>query len=163
MRDHDSELKLQALLDGELSAAESESVRALISRDAEARVLYDELVVVKTLLAGNESQVKVPESREFYWSGIARAIEREEPKHRMDVPVPSSAHSWFRLLLPAGAVAILALSLTIGWNLPGFGKIRVPALAGSHDIETPLEGAPTFTFRSEPEAMTVVWVDSGPN
>lgn len=163
MRDHDSELKLQALLDGELSAAESESVRAVIGRDPDARVLHDELAAVKTLLAGNEAEFKVPETREFYWSGIARAIELEERKHSREGAVPSFVHSWFRLLLPAGAVAILALSLTIGWNLPGIGKSRVPALAGSHDIETPLEGAPTFTFRSEPEAMTVVWVDSGPN
>ncbi len=162
MREHDTELKLQALLDGELSVAESESVRVLVSRDPEACAQCAELQAMKTLLAGNELDVKLPESREFYWSGIARAIEREDRANRMERG-PAPVSRWLRLLVPAGVVAALAIAVTIGLRLPGGAKTGFPALAGSHQIETPLEDTPSFTFRSEPEAMTVVWVDSGPN
>jgi negative regulator of sigma E activity len=162
MTDHDTELKLQALLDGELSAAESESAKALVSRDPEARGLYGDLQATKALLAGNEPETKVPDSREFYWSGIARGIEREERKDRMEQP-QAPASWWRRLLVPAGVVAAVAIAVTVGLRPPGGANAGFPALAGSHDIETPLEDSPSFTFRSEAEAMTVVWVDSGPN
>lgn len=161
MRDHGTELKLQALLDGELPAAECETVRTLIGREAEARALYDELQTMKALLAGNRLEMTAPVTREFYWSGIVRVIEREERVMRSE---GSSAPSWWlRFLVPAAGVAILTLTLTVGVHLPGRLGGGYPALAGSHEIETPLEDSPSFTFRSEPEAMTVVWVDSGPN
>jgi len=162
MKNHDVELKLQALVDGELDDREAARMTALVEQDPEARAVHNELAAIKTLLAGNEPELKVPETREFYWSGIARAIEREDLQAGRRGGGAHS-HSWLRLILPAGAVATLALGLTIGFYLPGHGKGRLPALVGSHEIETTLEDTPTFTFRSDPEAMTVVWVDSGPN
>jgi anti-sigma factor RsiW len=163
MNDRQTELKLQALLDGELSATERESVQSLMDRDAEAKALYVELQTVKSLIAGKAPEMKVAETREFYWSGILRRIEQEERANqpaRSDVP----SHAWWlKLFIPAAAVAILTLTLTVGLHPPGSGRGGFPALAGNHQIETPLEDTPSFTFRSEPEAMTVVWVDSGPN
>lgn len=163
MMDHKTEVMLQALLDGELSEAQTATARAVIDRDAEARALYEELRSIKVLLAGNEIEWKLSEAREFYWSGIQREIEREERSADSEPRPTRSLHAWLRLLLPVGAVGIVALSLALGWNQLSGSKSNLPALAGSHDIETPLEDAPSFTFRSEPEAMTVVWVDSGPN
>lgn len=163
MKDHETELKLQALLDGELSGAERESAQLLVDRDAEAKSLYGELQSVKSLIAGNALEMKVQETREFYWSGILRRIEEEERANQSAKSDAPSQAWWLKLFIPAAAVAILTLTLTVGLHLPGSGKSGFPALAGNHQIETPLEDSPSFTFRSEPEAMTVVWVDSGPN
>src|SRR5881296_2996806 len=78
MINHETELKLQAYLDGELSPGEAKTVADLLRRDAGAQALYQELRIAKSLLAENELERKLPESGEFYWSKIRRQIEREE-------------------------------------------------------------------------------------
>src|SRR5271165_4304682 len=74
----ETQLKLQAHLDGELSAAETGALKTLLGGDAEARVLLEELRHTKAALAGHEAGTKLPESREFFWSKIQREIERQE-------------------------------------------------------------------------------------
>src|SRR5262245_46280987 len=75
---NDTQLKVQAYLDNELSAGEARKVASLISSDADARGLYNELKLVREALCENEAAVPVPESREFYWSKIRREIEAAE-------------------------------------------------------------------------------------
>ena len=59
-------------------------------------------------LEGFEPALKLPESREFYWSKIKREIQRLEP-----VQAPAKSASIFsllrRVLLPLGSVAVLAI------------------------------------------------------
>ncbi len=74
---HDLELKLQAWLDGELTAAEARSIGREIAADADASRLVTELQAIKSTLAGNELPMPLPESREFFWSKIERQIQRE--------------------------------------------------------------------------------------
>jgi len=76
MINHEKELKLQAYLDGELPADEANAIADLLGRDAGAQALYQELRVAKSLLAGNELERTLSESREFYWSKIQRQIDR---------------------------------------------------------------------------------------
>ena len=78
MINHETELELQAYLDGELSAGEAKAIADLLGRDAGAQALYQELRTAKSLLAGNELDRKLPESREFYWSKIQRQIDQVE-------------------------------------------------------------------------------------
>ena len=78
MINHETELKLQAYLDGELSSGEAKAVEDLSTHDADARALFEELKLTKSVLAENELEVRLPESRGFYWSKIQRQIEREE-------------------------------------------------------------------------------------
>ena len=72
------ELKIQSWIDGELSASEAKQVVAMVAADTGLSGLATELRLMKTVLSGNEPELKVPDTREFYWSQIARGIEREE-------------------------------------------------------------------------------------
>src|SRR4051812_33088103 len=107
------ELELQAYLDGELAGADVRRVETLLANDAGAKALFQELKTTKSLLAGNEPEIKVPESREFYWSKIERAIERAE---KLEPAAATSAGAWLgrwrRYLAPlAGVAAVIALGV----------------------------------------------------
>ena len=160
MTDQAAALKLQAYLDGELSSTDAKAVAELLDRDAGARALFQELSRTKSLLAGNEPNPKVPESREFYWSRIAREIQRQDAAGAVPA-IKGATFVWLRWLAPAGALALLILTLTLTLRSPS--QRGWVALAEGHEIETPLEETSSFTFRSESAGMTVVWVDTHPN
>ena len=87
---------------------------ALVARDAEAADLVAELRNTRRALAGFEPGLKVPESREFYWSKIERAIERQEP-----APEPAEAFLFLPgcggFLVPAGATAALVIVAAVAF------------------------------------------------
>src|SRR5579862_5996531 len=105
----EQQLKLQAFLDGELPEKDAREVAAWVARDAEATDLQAELRNTRKALADYEPALKLPESREFYWSKIQREIQRSEPAR-----APAESTSVFallrRVLLPLGAVAVLAIA-----------------------------------------------------
>ena len=78
MMNEGTQLKLLSYVDGELPANEIAGIESLIAKDAEAADLVAELRWSREALAGGESELKVPESREFYWSKISRQIEFAE-------------------------------------------------------------------------------------
>src|SRR4051812_32126786 len=95
------ELELQAYLDGELAGADARRVESLIAADPQAKALFQELKTTKSLLAANEPEIKLPDSREFYWSKIERAIERtEQPELPAAANVGSWLSGWRRYLAP---------------------------------------------------------------
>jgi anti-sigma factor RsiW len=149
----DTKLKLQAFVDNELSASEARGVAAWLERDPEAGALQAELRDISRVLKDNELQVKLPESREFYWSKIQRAIDQAavEPKPR---PVRYSV--WMRLFGPALGLAVL---LVAGLSLV---KLNTPPtrLSSLHEIDMPLEETAAISFHSQSAGMTVVWVQS---
>ena len=101
MINHETELKLQAYLDGELSPGEAKAVEDLTNRDADAWALFEELKLTKSLLAENELEVRLPESRGFYWSKIQRQIEREEKEQASEQTEAAASSWWLRFLAPA--------------------------------------------------------------
>jgi anti-sigma factor RsiW len=159
MINHETALKVQAYLDGELPTGEANSIAEFLGRDAGAQALYQELKTAKSLLAGNELEPKLPESPEFYWSQIRRQIERLESTSADGMTEQAAAPWWPRFFAPAGALAALAVLVAVALRSPEGGETRL-ALDDSHEIETPLEETSSFSFRSEAAAMTVVWVDS---
>ena len=159
MINHQTELKLQAYLDGELSPGEVRAITHLLESDAGAQGLYQELKAARSLLAGNELERKLPESREFYWSKIQRQIERMESTQGVEAAESAASPWWTRFLAPAGVVAALAVFVAVALRSPEGGRSFL-ALDDSYEIETPLEETSSFSFRSEAAAMTVVWVDS---
>ncbi len=158
MRTTEQNLRLQAWVDDELSARERRQVQSWLAQDAGAHASATELRAVARCLAANETPRRVPESRDFYWSKIARAIESETAAHAAARP-RTPWERWRRWWLPgAAAVSLLALG--------GFGFLRWssegqnPAvLAVVNDLETPIQEASSFSFRAEAERMTVVWVN----
>jgi len=76
--DDKAQLKLQAYLDGELPEGEARELATGLAQDQEAAALLAELRQTRDAIAGSEQVRALPESREFYWSKIQRAIERAE-------------------------------------------------------------------------------------
>ncbi|HLP77339.1 MAG TPA: hypothetical protein VK327_10510 [Candidatus Paceibacterota bacterium] len=104
----EQQLKIQAFLDGELPEKEAREVSALLARDEGATALAKELRNTRQALKSSEANVRLPESREFYWSKIQREIERSERKP-VEARGPSLFQIWRRIIVSAGAVAALAL------------------------------------------------------
>ncbi len=111
MMNHDFELKLQAYLDGELSAREAAEVEVRAGAGCGRRSrLLTELRNTKAAMSIGEAELKLPETREFFWSKIERQIERRTA----DGPAPPENLSWFgwvqRHVLAVGGVALLSAS-----------------------------------------------------
>ena len=159
MINHETELKLQAYLDGEISAGDATALAEMLAHDPQAKSLFEELKMTRMLLAGNELEVKFPETREFYWSKISRQIEAGQ--QRLSEPAASEPAStwWVRFLAPAALLAALVVFVAVSVRTREGSSTRW-AWEEDHEIETPLEETSSFSFRSEAAAMTVVWVDS---
>jgi anti-sigma factor RsiW len=143
-------LRLQAYLDNEVSSAEGREIASWIARDAEAKALYEELAATKTLLApDNELAATVPDGRDFYWSKIAREIERvEREPAREYTPRPW----WMRILAPVAGAAALALVVFTSVSTNTTGHIAQKEVSATDS---------SLTFYSPEQKMTVVWISSG--
>jgi anti-sigma factor RsiW len=146
------ELKLQGYLDGELSAGEAREVEALIGRDAEAQRLLAELKTTAAVLRENEPQLALPESREFYWSKIERAIEHTQPE-----PAAPLLAFWFSVRRIIAPVAGVALVLFLGIASLKVNTASDP-LANLAEVESLSEHVSSFSFRSQSANMFVVWL-----
>jgi len=152
---HDTELKLQAYLDNELSEKESREIATWLSQDAEGRSRAAELTDLKALLTHNELELKLPESREFYWSKIERDI-RQNSAQRLPAAGVSRLGWWWKILTPALGVAVLLIA-----GIPLLRLSTSPSQVGYlHEIETPLDETSAISFHSQSAGMTVVWVQS---
>jgi anti-sigma factor RsiW len=147
----EQQLKLQAFFDKELSEQDAREVASWLARDADATALHAELRNTRQALKGFEPELKLPESREFYWSKIKREIERSAP-----VPAPAQSVSLFgalrRFLIPLGAVAVLALAGFVTLHQFGGGAVH------SVQVNAILADAGAYTYRDESQGMTVVWL-----
>ena len=150
--DYNAQLKLQALLDGELPEAEASEVTNWVARDREAAALLEELRNTRGALAGFEAEVRLPESREFFWSKIEREIQR------LEAPAPKPARESYlslfrRFLVPASAVAaVLVAGLMLTRPTGPYGGTAVAS------IETARAGSGAFTYRDYSAGTTLVWL-----
>lgn len=160
MINQNSKLKLQAYLDQELSGRETRETAELLQRDPEARALFTELQSVHALLKDKENElaVKLPESREFYWSKIERSIRQETPQTAA-TPARSERPWWMRFIAPVAGAALLlfgALALIRMTSHP-------VSMSYLHELESPQDDTGAITFHSQSPAMTIVWVQSPAN
>jgi anti-sigma factor RsiW len=154
MKEWERQLKLQAYVDGELPAAEARELAEALARDAGQQRLHDHLHSIKVLVRENETVRPVPETREFYWSQIERRLAALPGADRV---VARGWGWWLRWLVPVGATALLCAY----WLMPGdLGPGPEAGRLVEYEVETPLEGMSSITFRSEAAAMTVVWVET---
>jgi len=147
----EAQIKLQSFLDGELSEAENREVSAWLARDQEAATLLVELRNTRGALAGVESEVRLPETQEFYWSKIKREIEHLGSAST-PAPTDSPFHRLRRFLIPAGAVAVLLIAgfLTFTELNTGHGT-RAPQLVAK------LADTSAITYRDQTTGTTLVW------
>jgi anti-sigma factor RsiW len=142
-------IKLQAHLDGELTGREAQEVAALLEKDAGARSIFAELQQTKSLLAGNEPEFRLPESREFFWSKIEREISRQEATPTTTAPTwMMFLRRHFAALSTTGVAAALVMLLAVNWMSPAMFE----------EIDNPLDDSDSFSFRSESQQMTLVWI-----
>ena len=155
-------LKLQSHLDGELSAADAAEVARLLESDAEASALHNEMRMLGEVLRTNEAIVPVPESRDFYWSKIAKGIDQAE---RDSAPAAKvSPWAWLsRWAVPVGsAAALVALMLTItGGN--SFFITEAKRMSLRREIDSPVEDTSVVEFHDAKTGVTVVWIASEPD
>jgi anti-sigma factor RsiW len=150
----DIQLKLQAYLDGELPPAEVKVIADLTAHDPHARELLVELTNTRAAITAHELDVKVPATREFYWSGIRREIERQEQSQRPQAQAGSILAMLRRLLVPAsGLVAVLLAVMLAGQAFRSTGNMI------REESETTFTDAGAFTYRDYASGTTLVWVD----
>jgi anti-sigma factor RsiW len=158
MMNPDIELKLQAWLDGELPEREAARMAGLVARDPEARALFNQLKSIRLVLVENEPEYRLPESREFHWTKIERAIRLQQPD--VAAPFPVFAVLWSRLrraLIPLGGVAALALVLFISINHSANLGSGLSSPSELSEIEMASDSLGAVTFRSYSDNLTVVW------
>jgi anti-sigma factor RsiW len=146
MIDYDSQLKIQAYLDGELPEAEAQQVAKRLAQDQDAVLLLSELRNTRQAMVNAQAPMALPETREFFWSKIEREIGRQESPQ----PAPrrnSMLAAWRRMLVPAGAVAAVGLVCMLSLvSSPG------------PRMETALADSGAFTYRDYNSGATLVWL-----
>jgi anti-sigma factor RsiW len=146
------DLKLQAYLDGELSEKEARQIERDLANDSGQRELLAELRMTSAALKGLEGAIKVPESREFYWSKIERAIASQEV-HQPVREKTSIAETLRRFLVPAAGFAVLAIACILGLSQSGVFNSPL-AFEGESAVADP--GA--MTYRDFSTKTTLVWL-----
>jgi anti-sigma factor RsiW len=149
MIDHETQIKIQALLDGELAESEAREIVALIARDKSAAALHAELKHTRQALAGAEQGIVLPESREFYWSKIRRDIERLEPVPSAE-PTLSLWQLINRLIKPVAAVAAVVVLGTVLFHQMGGTRGGADFMVASADMDA-------ITYRDDSDGTTYVW------
>lgn len=146
------ELKLQAYLDGELSAAETREVSALMERDAEARALFTELQQTSVALKSNELERSLPESREFFWSKIEREIQRLDAE-----PAPSTP--WWLAFARRHMAAVSGFGVATALLVVAAFQMNMVSPPMMEEIDNPI-GASALSFRLESAKTTLVWISN---
>lgn len=152
MIDWETQLKLQAYLDGELSEADRAEIAAKMAQGGEEAALLAELRQTRKLLGGFEEGIKMPESREFFWSKIEREIQRQERSEPARLGITWLARlRW--LLAPAVAAALLLVAGLVATRHNGSFHS-----ADGAEIETAQADTKAFTYRDYETGMTLVWL-----
>lgn len=148
MINSEDQLKLQAYLDGELPESESRRLAEWLAQDQEAVALLTELRQTSDALAGFEEGIKLPESREFYWSKIERQIRNPQAS-----AVRAPGEAWLprlrRLLVPLTGLALVALAAFIA--IKGSRPETVP-------VETSLADSGAMVYHDYSARATFVWL-----
>ncbi|MEC8973730.1 MAG: hypothetical protein VX509_07400, partial [Verrucomicrobiota bacterium] len=134
MNENETELRVQALVDGELTGAEAEALRARIEGDDALRELHDRLTAVRGLMAGAELPCTLPEPGDFHWSQISKTIEQEERQaKRLGKPATGTGLR-VRWLTPLAAAACILLLLTSPSRHNGPPDLGI-LLGSDHELE----------------------------
>ena len=153
MKENEIELKIQALVDGELTGFEAGKLRDRIKNDIRLQILHERLMQMKNLISKHEMPRVLPESSDFYWSKIAQEIEVGGSDAQSSAQ--SLGMKWvFRRLAPLLGIASVALIITLQEpNLPDLGIVL------NHNHELLSDEIDVMTFNSADDSMSVVWID----
>ena len=151
--DYSKQLKVQAWLDGELSDAQARKVASWLEQDGETASLTAELRNTRQALDGFEADVRLPESREFYWSKIEREIRRQEAPAPAAAPSVSYWALFRRFLVPGSALAVLLVGTLVLLRPAAPPLPTKPAV-----FETASADSGAFTYYDYSAGATLVWL-----
>ena len=149
MMNHKEQLRLQAYLDGELSQKESAEVVAWLAGDQQAAALLTELRQTNDAMAGFEEGIKLPESRDFYWSKIQRQIRAEEQVPPQAATVSPIVVRLRRVLMPLAGVALVAVAALVATQSLG---------PETPSMETSLADSGAMVYHDYSARATFVWL-----
>jgi len=156
MNENEIELKVQALVDGELTGRKAEALQQRINDDAKLQQLHARLTQMRGLIADSELPHPLPESGDFYWNKIAETIEYEKRAGERPSP-PTPASRWLlRWLTPLVGVSAVVLLLTLQQpTAPDLGII----LSGDHELELSSDEIDVITYNTDDDSISIVWLD----
>ena len=158
MKENETELKVQALVDGELTGREAEELCGRIETDDGLRELHARLTAVRGLMAGAELPRTLPESGDFHWSQIAQSIEREDREaKRLARPAPG-VNRLLRWVTPLAGVGCILLLLTSLSRHNGPSDLDI-LLGSDHELELSVDEIDVMTFNTGDDGMSIVWLD----
>lgn len=145
----ETQQRLEAWFDGELSPAEHAEVEELIDRDDAARAYADQLVKSRELLhSAHVSKV----DGDAAWESVRERLEQADRQR--------SARILTFPQLVAAAAAVMLVGMGVWFPLRKMGHVsEAYALESTVEmVETELEGATPIVYIDEPSGWTVVWV-----
>jgi len=157
MNENEIQLKVQALVDGELTGREAKEWHSRLETDPGLKELHTRLTAVRALMTDAELPRTLPESGDFHWNQISEAIRHEERQTKR-LARPASGAKWLlRWLVPLAGVACLMLLLL---NLQQITNPDLGISLGSdHELELSIDDLNVMTFNTQDDAMSVVWLD----
>ena len=156
MNENEIQLKVQALVDGELTGREAEALQERINDDAKLQQLHAKLTQMRRLIADSELPRPLPESGDFYWNKIAETIEHEKRAGERPTPHTPASRWLFRWLTPLVGVSAVVLLLTLQQpTAPDLGIM----LSGDHELELSSDEIDVMTYNTDDDSMSIVWLD----
>ena len=156
MNENEIQLKVQALVDGELTGREAEELQQRIDDDPALQTLHARLRQMRGLIADSELPRTLPESGDFYWNKIAESIGREE-RAATRQPRPMSPSRWLmRWFAPLAGVATLVFLLTL--QQPTAPDLGI-SFSSDHELELSDDEIDVMTYNSDDDSMSIVWLD----
>ena len=158
MNENETELRVQALVDGELTGTEADALRVRIEGDDALRELHTRLTAARGLMDGAELPRTFPASGDFHWSQISQAIELEDRQARRSTK-PSTGAGWLlRWLTPLAGAACILLLLTSPSRHNGPPDLGI-LLGSDHELELSADEIDVMTYNTGDDNMSVVWLD----
>ena len=155
MKENEIELKIQALVDGELTESEAEQMRECMDKDVRLQILYAQWIQTKDLISKYEIPRVLPESGDFYWAKIAQEIGTGEPTNQGSNN--SLVIKWlFHRLAPLLGIATIVLLITL--QQPSVPDLAIE-LESDHELELLSDEIDVMTFNSVDDSMSIVWLE----
>ena len=156
MKTNNIELKIQALVDDELTELEAGQLREQIESDPELKIVHERLMQIRDLISENEVPYALPATGDFYWTKIVQCIDKKELSNHPPNGFLTEIKPLFRWLAPLlGCVSVVLFLVVQQPADPDLGIV----LNSDHELELTSDEIDVMTFNSDDDSMSIVWLD----
>lgn len=154
MIDKQTQLQLQAYVDGELSRLAAWRMQHRLASDPEARTFVAKLETLKQITVHNEPHHTVPETHQVYWTRIAQLIQQHQPQQADQIKPMQLLFLPRRILMPA--VATVCTVLLVGLAIIHLVTKHTCPI-GKHEVVVAVADPGAITYRDHATGVTLVW------